>query len=314
VSSQRPRVSIGMPVYNGENYLQEALDSILAQTYPHFELVISDNASIDATREICRNYAARDGRIRYYRNEHNLGLACNFNRVFELSTGEYFKWAAHDDLIGPEFLAKCVERLDRDPRAVLCEPRTKLIDAAGKAIGNLSIDPDKLGSSIRHVRFGHLLLTDRSTSGDYSALIRSSVLRMTIPYRSYPGGEHAMRAELGLRGRFTVIPEVLFYIRRHSEQSYRQHPALHARAEWVDATNAGKVFYPHWSRLLDYGRCVRRVPMGRWERMQCYLKVARWVLANFNWVRLVLDPVWVMLPGLWRPYYRLRQWFQGHVS
>jgi glycosyltransferase involved in cell wall biosynthesis len=89
----KPRLSIGMPVFNGEKYLKEALDSILAQTYSDFELLISDNASTDRTEQICREYAAKDRRIRYYRNEKNIGAPKNFNRVFELSSGKYFRWA-----------------------------------------------------------------------------------------------------------------------------------------------------------------------------------------------------------------------------
>jgi glycosyltransferase involved in cell wall biosynthesis len=302
-----PRVSIGLPVYNGQNYLQGALDSILAQTYTDFELVISDNASTDATREICQHYATRDTRIRYYRNERNVGLAPNFNRVFELSTGDYFKWAAHDDLLAPEFLGKCVDALDRNPDAALSVSRTRFIDSGGKVLGDLPVDPVRLGSPNRSVRFGHLLRTDRCPSADYSALIVSSVLRAAIPYQSYPGGEHAMRAEVGLRGRFVIVPEYLFYMRRHEEQSYRQHPSLHRNAEWVDAANAGKVFYPHWHRFFDYGRSVTRVPMSRWMRIQCYLRLARWLVFSLNWLRLATDPVWVALPGIWKPFHWLRR-------
>ena len=104
MSENEPRVSIGMPVYNGEKYLEEAIQSILAQTYSDFELVISDNASTDKTQEICLEYAARDSRVRYHRNEKNLGAAPNYNRTFELSTGQYFKWADYDDLLAEEFL------------------------------------------------------------------------------------------------------------------------------------------------------------------------------------------------------------------
>ena len=93
-----PRVSIGLPVYNGENYMAAAIDSLLAQTFTDFELIISDNASTDATEQICRDYAHRDGRIRYYREEVNRGAAWNFTHTFELARGEYFKWHAHDDL------------------------------------------------------------------------------------------------------------------------------------------------------------------------------------------------------------------------
>ena len=102
------RVTIGLPVYNGETYLEETLDSILNQTYTEFELIISDNGSSDGTRLICEEYAAKDDRIKYYRSVKNLGAAPNYNRAFELSSGEYFKWADYDDPLAPEFLSKCV--------------------------------------------------------------------------------------------------------------------------------------------------------------------------------------------------------------
>lgn len=91
MNRKQPQVSIGMPVYNGEQFLKDALDSILAQTFDNFELIISDNTSTDNTQEICKAYSAKDQRICYYRNEKNLGAAWNFNRVFELARGEYFK-------------------------------------------------------------------------------------------------------------------------------------------------------------------------------------------------------------------------------
>jgi len=119
IKNHKPRVSIGLPVYNGENYLEEAIDSILAQTYKDFELIISDNASTDRTPDICQAYANKDPRIRYYRNEKNIGAAVNFNRVFELSSSEYFKWAAHDDIIAPDYISECIEILDNDDSIVL---------------------------------------------------------------------------------------------------------------------------------------------------------------------------------------------------
>ncbi|MBS0016773.1 MAG: glycosyltransferase family 2 protein, partial [Arthrospira sp. SH-MAG29] len=129
-----PRVSIGLPVYNGENFIQETLDCLLSQTFDDFELIICDNASTDRTEEICRDYAARDKRIRYYRHPENLGAAKNYNRTFELSTAEYFKWAAHDDLYAPEFLERCVEALDTHPSTVLCYPQEYWIDEQGNPL------------------------------------------------------------------------------------------------------------------------------------------------------------------------------------
>src|SRR5262249_36899823 len=145
MNNHKPRVSIGMPVYHGEPFLKEALDSILAQTYSDFELIISDNASTDRTQEICTAYAAKDKRIQYSRNDKNLGAAKNYNRVFELSSGEYFKWAAHDDICAPDFLVRCITVLDQDPSVVLCYPREIGIDEQGKFLGNR---PYKLDTSL----------------------------------------------------------------------------------------------------------------------------------------------------------------------
>ena len=125
-------VTIGLPVYNGERYLRPAIESILAQSFPHFELVISDNASTDGTEAICRDDADRDERVRYYRNTANLGMSRNFNLTFERATGRYFKWAADDDLLEPQYLARCVQVLDRDPGVILCHSQVRIIDAGDR--------------------------------------------------------------------------------------------------------------------------------------------------------------------------------------
>src|SRR5579872_4758271 len=119
VSASHPRVTIGVPVFNGEAFVAETLKSLLNQTFTDFEIVISDNASTDGTGQICQTYAARDPRIHYYRSDVNRGAAWNHNRVFELAKGEYFKWNSADDLCAPEFLARCVASLDDDPAAVM---------------------------------------------------------------------------------------------------------------------------------------------------------------------------------------------------
>jgi len=134
MSEPTPRVSIGLPVFNGERYLEETLQSILGQTLGDLEIVISDNGSTDHTAEICRAIAAQDRRVRYHRSERNRGGAWNHNRVFALSRGEYFKWAAHDDLLAPEFLERCVRVLDAVPAYVLCTSRAAFVDERGAAL------------------------------------------------------------------------------------------------------------------------------------------------------------------------------------
>ncbi len=126
------RATVGIPVYNGERYLTAALDSVRAQDEPDIEILISDNASTDATEEICRAAAREDSRIRYHRQEVNQGGAWNFNHLVDLASTPYFTWAAADDVRRPAFVRRCLEVFaDSDPATVLVYPRTQIIDAAG---------------------------------------------------------------------------------------------------------------------------------------------------------------------------------------
>ena len=128
-------VSIGMPVHNGERFVRQALESILTQDYRNFELIISDNASTDTTSEICQRYADQDARIRYVRNETNVGASPNHKRVFEMRRGDYFKWAAHDDECLPTFLSRCMSVFGEAPQSVvLVYPQSFIIDEEGRII------------------------------------------------------------------------------------------------------------------------------------------------------------------------------------
>src|SRR6056297_2974057 len=131
-----PIVCIGIPVYNGQNFLSDAIESVLAQTMTEFQLIISDNASTDSTPEIAADYARRDKRIRHVRHPKNLGAAANFNYVLEASSSPYFAWLAHDDILAPEYLRECVVHLERHPAAVLAFAETDFIDAEGKTIAS----------------------------------------------------------------------------------------------------------------------------------------------------------------------------------
>lgn len=130
-----PTVSIGLPVYNGSDFLAEAIEAILAQDFGDFELIVSDNASTDATADICARYATLDKRISVTRHPANLGAARNYNDVFHRSSGRYFKWAAHDDLIAPEFLSRCVAAFEAyEGSCAIVYPQSEFIDEAGKVV------------------------------------------------------------------------------------------------------------------------------------------------------------------------------------
>lgn len=275
MSGNAIRVAIGLPVYNAERYLTQALDSILGQTYGDFELILSDNASTDGTSAICRAYASRDARIRYYRNEKNLGAARNFNRVFELSSAEYFKWAPYDDLLAPEFLARSVETLDKHQEAVLCYSRARIVDEQGAFVVNYDPGPDT-SSPTPHERFRSLILHPEYAL-QLLGLIRSSVLKTTSLHGSYPSSDEVLLAELAVRGAFHEIPERLYIYRRHSEQSTSE-PQQRLRVLFFDTSLEGKIVLPKWMYLMAGLRAIARAPSGRYDRARCCGHMLRWAL------------------------------------
>jgi glycosyltransferase involved in cell wall biosynthesis len=273
-------VAIGMPVYNAEKYLTHSLDSILAQTYSDFDVIISDNASTDCTREICESYAARDARIHYYRNEKNLGAAPNFNRVFELSAHEYFKWAPYDDLIEREFLARCIAVLDQHPQVVLCYTRAKIIDEYGMYVTNHDPGPPT-HSPDPVVRFRNLILHPEYAI-QQMGVIRSAVLKQTDLHASFPSSDEVLLAALALRGPFYEIPERLYLYRRHAEQSTRT-PKQRARMMFFDTGLVNKITLPKWSYFFACLKAIQRSSLTFDGRLRCYATMVRWLLVPAHW-------------------------------
>jgi glycosyltransferase involved in cell wall biosynthesis len=260
-----PRVSVGLPVYNGERYLSEALDSLIAQTFDNFELIICDNASTDQTEQICRSYLDGDKRIRYFRNETNLGAAKNYRRTFELSSGQYFRWANHDDLSGPEFLARCVEVLDREPSVILTYPKTKLIDERGQAISEYQ-DGLNLQSPKASDRFSQLFQRLGLCNAVYG-LIRSEVLKRTALIGPYIASDGPLLAELTLYGKFWEVPEFLFYRRLHPG-AWSSCKDVSKQLEFYDPKIKHRIAMTNWRHLWANFRAVKRAPLDIAEKMR----------------------------------------------
>src|SRR4051812_22803251 len=201
MNPRAPRVSIGVPVYNGERFIRATVDSILAQTYTDFELIICDNCSTDGTQAICREYAARDPRVRYFRNEKNLGPAPNYNRCFEHARGELFKWNAADDVIAPDFVKKCVELLDADPSVVSAYARTTLIDNEGKVIRHYDHDLD-LDHPSPVVRFARMVFVNhrKHNAHEFWGVTRAGALRKTTMKGSFPSADRILMSWWTLLG------------------------------------------------------------------------------------------------------------------
>lgn len=286
----RPLVSIGLPVFNGEKFLQDTLDSICAQTFTNFELIISDNASADRTEQICRNYADNDSRIRYYRNSRNCGAARNFNRVFDLSSGIYFKWAAYDDLLDPEFLTKCVQILECEPSIVLCHSKTAYIDENGQSLDLYQCENG--GDSQKpHERFRDQLSFFRP-SWTIFGLIRADILRETPIIGDYIGSDRNLLAELSLLGRIFEIPEYLFFGRVHPQSySYRFHYENLSFSDyrdrflwWTENDKDFEIIFPHLKNCLEYYRSIRRVSMKWSEQVLCLTEFVKWFIVEGMWV------------------------------
>jgi len=267
-----PRVSIGLPVYNGESHLARALDSLLGQSMGDFEVIVSDNHSTDATEAICRDYAARDPRIRYCRNERNRGAAWNFNRVLELSGGRYFKWASANDLHAPNYLIRCVEVLDARPEVVLCYPKTRLIDENGAAIWDFEDNLDLPWPQAAR-RFSEYLARVQ-LSNAMLGVIRPEILKRAGRLGSYPGADVVLLGELSLYGVFSEVPDILFY-RRQEQRTTIRNQSLEDAQEFYDPDSRGRIFMRTWRQQFEYLLAACRTPLPIVEKARVVGIIAR---------------------------------------
>ena len=285
MTHSEPKLSIGLPVYNGERYLSGTLDSLLGQSYAEFELIVSDNASTDGTEDICRDYCDRDPRVAYHRYDVNRGAAWNFNNAVRLSRGRYFKWAAHDDLYAPTFLERCVEVLDRDPEVVLCFSRTDFIDDQGAVIREYPFPVDVATASRR--RLFRLYAGGGHIVHEVFGIIRSSTLRETKLIDGYVGSDLVLLGKLALRGRFHQVPERLFLHREHAGRSTIATAGVQGFTQWYDSSKSGRFVAPYWRRIYENAKSVAAGPIPAAEKPAYFLELGR--TANWNRRALLND-------------------------
>ena len=205
----RPIVSIGVPVYNGARFLRRTLESLVAQTYTDLEIVICDNASTDDTARIAREFARSDDRVRYHRNETNIGAIPNFLRALELSSGKYFTWTAADDVRPVDAIERCVQALEAEPKAVMAHGPIELELPAEQSAGRVENHADLSG--------GRPSLRVRAFTRDieHVALMfgvhRRAVLQ-TVEYGNHMAGDYFVCLQMCHRGRIAWIPQpILIY-------------------------------------------------------------------------------------------------------
>jgi glycosyltransferase involved in cell wall biosynthesis len=269
-----------MPLFNGERFLEQTLNALLAQTFEDFELIISDNASGDGTLAICETYAACDGRIVLTRNATNRGASFNYNKVVGLARGEYFKWAAYDDLCAPTYLERCVEALDGDAGAVLSYPVSGLIDLAGEPIA-IGDDPPRAVSDDLVARFTDCLSPFKIWQNPIFGLIRRGPLSRTGLIGPYLASDRCLLAELALAGRFLRIPERLFLRRKHADNVGVGLEHL----EFFDPRLKGRVVVPELRIFREHLRSVGRARLGIAAKRRLQWEVCRWFLGRHDVVR-----------------------------
>jgi glycosyltransferase involved in cell wall biosynthesis len=241
-----PRLSIGLPVYNGEEYLAESLDALLGQTYTDFELIISDNASTDGTAEICRRY-------------------------------ELFKWASNDDLYARDLVERCVDALDKYPDVVLAHSWTAKVDGSGNVTEAFEY-PLTTASPRAPERFRSILF-DSGGDDDYG-IVRIDVLRRTAMKESYHHADHTIIAELGLHGPFYQVPDWLYFRRDHPERAERACPTMRSRCVNMDPRRANRLRHPavrlYGEYIWGYIAAIRHAPLSPADRRECYRYLAEW--------------------------------------
>jgi glycosyltransferase involved in cell wall biosynthesis len=280
-----PTVSIGLPVYNGSRYLRQAVDSILAQTFQDFELVISDNASSDDTQAICETYAAQNPRVRYYRAPQNRGVTWNFRRVALHSSGELFMWVAHDDILAPEYVERCLEVLQKHPESVLCYSAAADIDEEGTPVPHHEFGA-RVDAASAHIRFRDLMRMEHLCEPIFG-LMRSAILKKTPIHGDFPDSDRCVLAELALYGPFYRIPEPLFFRREHSGRVTLQTPSRQDRLAIIRPGRQTRFVFPHFRQFWEYVAAVHRAPLKAGERARCYLEILRWIRNNSH--RLLRD-------------------------
>lgn len=296
-SGARPRLSIGLPVYNAQAYLVPAIESLLGQTYHDFELIISDNASTDATEAICREYAARDPRVRYYRQPENRGANWNFNEVFRLARGELFKWAAYDDLCEPTLVKKCVAVLDAQPGVMGVQAMTVEIGPDGRRIDpgdaphNPAGDASLATGDRADLRFRDVLLSHGWANRSYG-VFRAEAIRRTGLYRPIFGWEKVLMAEVALQGKFHLVPERLFFQRVHDAALSRQ--VLTGPRQVLQSHYDGRRL-PYLAYIRGYTAAAKRSALGWPSRMLCLL----WIAAYTLQLRKLGGIVAAKLPRFW---------------
>jgi len=244
------RITIGMPTYNAENHVAEAIECVLNQSFGDLDLLISDNASTDNTENICRHYMNNDNRVKYFRHQQNLGATENYNFVFRKSRSELYKWHSSNDYFTENTIEKCIDVLDKFSEVVLCYPPTKLFNQSFDDAEDY--DDNMIARSDSAVnRFFHVI-DNMALNNVMNGVIRSNALQKTPLIREFPYADRNMVAELALLGKIVSAEGCCFYRRMDAESA--------------TSLKSGRELLAHFNPRLK-----RPVPYASWRIFSAYL-------------------------------------------
>lgn len=286
-SSANVPLVIGMPVYNGADYVEDAVLSLLDQTFGDFLLVISDNASTDRTPEVLAELASKDSRVVVLTQSQNVGANENFNVVARWALARrppYFKWAAADDICAPRFLEVCIDALEQNPDAVLAYPVSVHIDASGNPMPDLP-DPGPHGTQADPLERFEDIVRDQYGGFYVFGVMRTEALARTTLFGPHWPCDKSFSAWMSLQGRFVQVDEPLFLRRTHADQSSSLDSKV--RAKWSGGrTLTSLIPGPLWA-TRDYLRAIRSVPLTSAQRRAALGLVAHLYVEPDKWARLL---------------------------
>lgn len=284
--SDLPQVSIGIPVYNGATHLRRTIESVLAQSFDAFELIISDNASTDGTWDICQEYAERDKRIRCVRQPRNLGANPNFNILFEMSQGEFFKWTGHDDQLDHSFLERCVKALEASPDASIAYCGETYCDDEGNEVLRCD-DPYSIDGLEPDVRFRQWMwdmdIKNQRRSDLVYGLIRSSHLRTTRLFRDTLATNKLLILELVVTGPVEYIEDVLV------QRTPAPHRTIEQRMKRLSPTAQSGGMLPFWKLAFEFVKVAWNLDIESKRRISLVLSCVRYFLSGRRLRQLLWD-------------------------
>jgi glycosyltransferase involved in cell wall biosynthesis len=271
-----PLVSIGLPTFNGEKWIEETINCLLKQDYPNFHIIISDNASTDSTGKICKAFPDNYENIKYFRQDNNIGGSENFNFLIQKAHGKYFMFAGDHDLFDLSYISRCVKELEQNNNINLCYSKSHLIGEEGDFIEEMNDTIITTGMS--PVRRYIYFLKNADRLNMLYGVIRLDVLKNIRGFKKIIGPDDAILAELSLKGAFYQINEPLFFRRRNR-------PDAKSKNEYLDRVM--KDLDPQKNKKLNRAKLHRHLMYEHFaiisvSSLQVYKKIILYIFTFFR--------------------------------